>query len=72
VQREAQQLAQQRAQQQQQQQQHTGAMVVNSLASWMALRLLRPRAQPSPSTPQTQTQQQQTCQVTQAIASHEG
>lgn len=72
VQREAQQLAQQRAQQQQQQQ-HTGAMVVNSLASWMALRLLRPRAQASPSTPQTQTQQQQICQqVSQAIASHEG
>jgi hypothetical protein len=72
LQREAQQLAQQRAQQQQQQQ-HSGAMVVNSLASWMALRLLRPRTQPSPSTPPTQTQQQQSCrQVSQTMASHEG
>jgi hypothetical protein len=69
LQREAQQLAQQRAQQQQQQ--HTGAMVVNSLASWMALRILRPRT--SPSTPPNQTQQQQSCrQVSQAMASHEG
>jgi hypothetical protein len=41
-------------------------MVVNSLASWMALRLLRPRTQPSPSAQPAQTQQQ----VSQA--SHEG
>jgi len=82
LQREAQQLAQQRRQQQpqqqqQQQQQHTSAMVVNSLASWMALRLLRPRTQPSSSTSSTpsssQNQQQQSCsQVSQATASHEG
>lgn len=77
LQREAQHLVQQRAQQQQrqqqqhQQQQHTSTIVVNSLASWMALRFLRPRTQPSPSTSPTQTQQQQSCrQVSQA--SHEG
>ena len=79
LQREAQQLAQQRAQQQQQQQhqqqqqqqQHTSTMVVNSLASWMSMRLLRPRTQPSPSASPTQTQQQQTSrQVSQA--NHEG
>ncbi|XP_069669041.1 uncharacterized protein m [Periplaneta americana] len=77
LQREAQQIAQQRAQQQQQQQQqqpqqqqqqqHTSTMVVNSLASWMALRLLKPRTPLSPST------EQQTCrQVSQAMANHEG
>ncbi|XP_021937304.1 cuticlin-1 [Zootermopsis nevadensis] len=72
LQREAQNLAQQRAQQQQQQQQqqHTGTMVVNSLASWMALRLLRPRTHSSAAT--SPTQKQQCHQVSQAMASHEG
>lgn len=87
LQREAQQLARQRAQQQQQQQQqhqqqqqqqqqppqqqHTSTMVVNSLASWMSMRLLRPRTQPSNSASPTQTQQQKTSrQVSQE--NHEG
>ena len=85
LQREAQQLARQRAQQQQQQQQqhqqqqqeqqqqqqHTSTMVVNSLASWMSMRLLRPRTQPSPSASPTQAQQQKTSrQVSQA--NHDG
>jgi hypothetical protein len=84
LQREAQQLAQQRAQQQQQQQrqqqrqqqqpqqqQHTSTMVVNSLASWMAMRLLRPRTQPSPSAAATQTQQQETSRHV-SQANHDG
>jgi hypothetical protein len=50
-------------------------MVVNSLASWMSMRLLRPRTQPSPSASPTQTQQlqqqqQKSRQVSQA--NHEG
>lgn len=49
LQREAQQIAarqhQQRRRHQQRQQQQGGTLVVNSLASWMALRLLRARIQ---------------------------
>lgn len=56
LQRETQQIVAQQ-QQQARRQQETGTFVVNSLASWMALRLLRARIQQPP----TEQSQQQTC-----------